>query len=567
MNNKTTKKADSLGPTAKRLMEVFTLPQLYRLVNLLSESTEKRISLFKLRFSEVAPSTDDVMAVFEPLLRAFPELREHCDLDGLASAVVKTCGKGAELASSSRRRPKSLADVGKTRRRYRKAIGALESVPRVLRQEALKMIETGNWDRLEKAETFLLVTAETAGAKNCGDLEALVYLASRKRGCNQMIRALVQNWREAEERHVQKYSQGHEILDVGSGKRRRVGTMPLEDARKVALWNSRLLENFWHGEDREKRVLDATMLRTVEWCEIGGFDDWWARWAKEVTEGVLHGGGENTPDFAVWLFGLLRSGMAVKLLGTGMATALTALQYGEPEADTPWRVQYYGSEGCVLRDSVSVAATMLFGASIAGRCDSELALLERAANFLLRSQQTGGPWPIWADEGAPSIQETAMVVHALALNKPRGWEHAAKNAADWLWSVQEPTGCWSEMGADGCEAFLTVLVLDAIELAEGGTRVTFSPPECQDAAVGVGHEENDGHAKGGLVGKRSAKEALDGARIPKRRRKTARRRLYVLAQKAIADGKEVAWPCDKSTGRKWEFDASWAMEVLERYTK
>jgi hypothetical protein len=65
-----------------------------------------------------------------------------------------------------------------------------------------------------------------------------------------------------------------------------------------------------------------------------------------------------------------------------------------------------------------------------------------------------------------------MVLHALALARPRSWPRIAATARDWLWSMQETNGSWTEAGTPG-PAYLTVLVLDAITLANGEPNVTF----------------------------------------------------------------------------------------------
>jgi hypothetical protein len=68
-----------------------------------------------------------------------------------------------------------------------------------------------------------------------------------------------------------------------------------------------------------------------------------------------------------------------------------------------------------------------------------------------------------------------MAIHALCLKRPGGWKRAVTKGAEWLWSQQAEFGGWSEECAHS--VYLTVLVLDAIELAAGGTQVTFRTTE------------------------------------------------------------------------------------------
>ena len=70
---------------------------------------------------------------------------------------------------------------------------------------------------------------------------------------------------------------------------------------------------------------------------------------------------------------------------------------------------------------------------------------------------------------------TAMALHALALAQPGGWKRQAALAQKWLWSVQPKDGSWTEPRTPG-PVYLTVLVLDAIALANGEKDVTFNMP-------------------------------------------------------------------------------------------
>lgn len=74
-----------------------------------------------------------------------------------------------------------------------------------------------------------------------------------------------------------------------------------------------------------------------------------------------------------------------------------------------------------------------------------------------------------------------MAMHALVVGKPNGWDEAVHKAADWLWTQQTGFGCWLQPGVD--PVYLTVLVLDAIELAGGGDCLTWKLLRANDVAV------------------------------------------------------------------------------------
>jgi hypothetical protein len=93
------------------------------------------------------------------------------------------------------------------------------------------------------------------------------------------------------------------------------------------------------------------------------------------------------------------------------------------------------------------------------------AVIDRMVDVLQRGQDTTGAWRDWAGDPELSIESTAMALHALALARPDRWERSAKKGRDWLWSRQQDDGAWREEAGDSL--YLTVLVLDAINLADG----------------------------------------------------------------------------------------------------
>jgi len=75
---------------------------------------------------------------------------------------------------------------------------------------------------------------------------------------------------------------------------------------------------------------------------------------------------------------------------------------------------------------------------------------------------------------------TAMAVHALAMRKPKGWDWQFLRHAVGFGQFRTYQ-MWIELDCPD-SVYLTVLVLDALELAAGGTKVTFDlrcPPGTQ----------------------------------------------------------------------------------------
>jgi hypothetical protein len=317
----------------------------------------------------------------------------------------------------------------------------------------------------EKAEAWVRYCAQNM--EDDGDQEALLYLVSRGHDCTAEINKLVAEWRHAERHRIEAAKKF--VHYVMPGKAARISGLSEFELR-----------NFWGpAHDCQGYSIDATMLRTVGWCQIGGFEEWWRRMAKMFREGILRGGVETVPA-ASYLFNMCRSDYAIKLMKPALERCLEAIEIPTDDPECPWRFLPYSVAG--KRRPVELVGNLAFASWVAfanfrlrGR-DFNRDLVTGALEELLRHQDENGAWRSWAHDQEPSIEATASAVHALGLGKPLGWERVVDLAVAWLWTVQQKSGCWVE---DGCPdpAYLTVLVLDAIELSKGGHKVTFSVPD------------------------------------------------------------------------------------------
>ncbi len=309
-----------------------------------------------------------------------------------------------------------------------------------------------------------------------GDQEALVYLRSRGHECRKQIDKLLSNWKRAARQSIAECAKGISIGTLETGKTKRMGGMPLVKASDVKNLSPYILRNFWGGRDEQELSIDATMLRAVEWCDIGGFDDWWERLARSTTQDTVQGGIDPVPG-SFWLFNMCRSDYAIELMDKALDRALEAIELALHEDVYPWRVlRPWGPRGD--RDGSSVDH-LPYACSIAfanwrlrpDHCKEDL--VQQAAQTILKAQDEVGAWSCWADRKIPSVETTAMCVHALAVTRPRGWERAAAKAAEWLWAKQERSGCWLDEGSPD-SVYLSVLVLDALDMVEGREQYTFA---------------------------------------------------------------------------------------------
>jgi len=191
---------------------------------------------------------------------------------------------------------------------------------------------------------------------------------------------------------------------------------------------------------------------------------------------MVQGGIDPIPG-SFWLFSMCRSNYAIELMKRALERALEAIELPLDDDCFPWRVlRSWGpneERACVSVDHLPYASTIVFANRRLHPEQGNVALVQEAAQIILNTQDEAGAWSSCADLKVPSVETTAMCVHALVLARPRGWERAAAMAAKWLWAKQEHSGCWIDRSSPD-PVYLSVLVLDALDLVAGKERVTFA---------------------------------------------------------------------------------------------
>jgi len=332
---------------------------------------------------------------------------------------------------------------------------------------------------IERAEKWLRYVANNG--ESFGDTEALVYLISRGYDCKSEIEEVVKMWYDSVESVIEEAKRGVSALIIDSDtnlgrKTRRIGGIKRKNFKDITNISTFWLRNFWFRRYSQEFSIDATMLRTVEWCKIGGFDEWWERLVKETKMNVLQGGFSPHPGI-FWLFNMCRSDLAVELMKDTLTVAFKSVLLSDYRQEFPWRISreytYKNKRRFGYFDNYLYCGQMVFCNYILKE-NSNDAIKKNALNLILKSQNIEqGYWTFYEGDKEPSIETTAVNIHALCLEKPRGWERAVEKAKKWLWSVQKKDGYWYEASCPD-PVYLTVLVLDAIELADNGNFVTFS---------------------------------------------------------------------------------------------
>jgi hypothetical protein len=323
---------------------------------------------------------------------------------------------------------------------------------------------------LERAETWIEKAVETYG--DYSKQEGIVYLVSRGYDCAEIIKDLVAVWKRDEKGSIEFCMAGRSRRNFDTGQLGEVvyEGLTYQEAIDSLRWSPFEPIDFWvaaHGFSLESEMISpAIMLRTVQWCKIGGFDLWWHRLAKFDYELTVQLGVDPLPA-VFYLFSMCRSDYALELMPRALNRILEAIEIPDNQQTYPWRRWRIQDPPPGPFDHFSYAASLVFANERLQVAHSKTDLLNQASEALLKNQALEGYWCCWADDEEPSIQTTAMAIHALALRRPRGWELAVAAARDWLWSVQDISGAWVEFDCPQ-SLYLTVLVLDALELARGG---------------------------------------------------------------------------------------------------
>lgn len=306
----------------------------------------------------------------------------------------------------------------------------------------------------------------------------MVYLASRGLDHQKQTADAIRIWRDAERRAIERCAAGNASVMEADGTVRPVGGMPRFEASDIENRSRFQLMDFW-DQDRSPHPTEATLLRVVEWCGVTGFDSWWRRLTREAREDILLGGPD--PEHLVWwLFDLSRSGYAIELMGPTLIRALDVVSVTTNFRRQPWiyghdKRRKDGFREYVFDEDLAYASALAW-------CTKRLSpntggdLVDSAVGSLAKHQLETGAWAYSTASDEPSIEATALAIHAIrTAGHPRS-EAMISDAAAWLLKQQDQAGYWSEESSQN-PVYLTVLVLDALELALNGRQTTFAGPK------------------------------------------------------------------------------------------
>ncbi|MBE0670571.1 MAG: hypothetical protein IH588_08290 [Anaerolineales bacterium] len=336
------------------------------------------------------------------------------------------------------------------------------------------------YDSLDWASQFII--------NKFADQEALIYFISRGVDCNNHVKKMVARLKEHKKESESFWNfletkSDNELKFFGFQKKK---TRTRKADRDASYYAALSRSSFSLANDDEAYTV-ASMIRTFQWCDIGGYDMVWREYANRLNEDVNRGGEINSEIASHMLFDVCRSDFAIEVMGDNLVKLLDIVEMPDYQLTIPWHRWNY--DDISLRAGIKTNSIFAYAASIAfaerrlRQDKTNQELVEKALKWLLEVQEENGAWKISTLLDQPSIMGTCMVVHALAINKPKGWKLAVSQACSWLVSQQDNFGFWYESPFPSTDPiYLTVLVLDTLNLAEENPTLTFRIEEKYNTA-------------------------------------------------------------------------------------
>jgi len=269
-----------------------------------------------------------------------------------------------------------------------------------------------------------------------------------------------------------------------------------------------LLSKWGHYDAQDNLIMLMALLRAAQYGRIDEFNNLFCCELKQFLHAQEIGFVRIRWTVDI-LFLACRSRIALGSLQKDFAQAMRSIydlfdRYELP----PWSREWEG-ETHKREDSLNLAARYLFAEGIIGPAPGRGELAREAARLLLRRQESAGFWradrhvPMDDDDydcgdiaEANDIELTATAIHALCVTRPVGWQGAVSRGAAWLRQRQREDGLWEDCGDfppiwwEASRVWLLVLILDALDLADGKTEVTFDIPRVPTAGIAGGARAN-----------------------------------------------------------------------------
>jgi len=230
------------------------------------------------------------------------------------------------------------------------------------------------------------------------------------------------------------------------------------------------IPNFWSGRRNEVNTIDATMLRVVQWCKLSGFDGYWKRLVQDVELNVPFDIQDKFQRIQ-WMYSMCRCEYAIELMYNKLSLLIEILTiHDDHELNHVWEFLFYHPQTWEreVRSSPFISAGLIFIIMRLGKKEQYLQFVREAKEYLIKSQTQEGGWRRFSNDEEISIETTALCIHTLALVDIENLSHIIKKGAECLYNRQDVWGLWFESKEYFVSSeYLTVFVLDAIEISEG----------------------------------------------------------------------------------------------------
>lgn len=230
------------------------------------------------------------------------------------------------------------------------------------------------------------------------------------------------------------------------------------------------IPNFWVGRRNEVNTIDATMLRVAQWCKLSGFDGYWKRLFHDIELNVPFDISDRMQRIQ-WMFSVCRCEYAIDLMFSKLSLLIEILIIlDEENVNNIWEYLHFDPKNLEkeVRNSAFITSGLLFILIRLGKRNQYSSLIYEAKEFLIKTQTQEGGWKRFSNDESISIETTAMCIHALSLVDYESLTYVIKKGVECLYTKQDVWGLWFEENDFFVSSeYLTVLVLDAIELEEG----------------------------------------------------------------------------------------------------
>jgi hypothetical protein len=230
----------------------------------------------------------------------------------------------------------------------------------------------------------------------------------------------------------------------------------------------------------------ARVLRLIKWAEIGSLKEEWSRIYSELTLPAnldyhrdLH---SNNSIIYAQTLPLFRSDLAIQNMRPKLLSLIFQWQDClESFFNKKWMWKHRMEKDLSFEQAnAMLVTTFIFGVNRLQVNDINKKILSNSIQYLIDNQSDSGSW---SDNESISQTEnvklSAMGIHALYPTRENGSKRCIDKTVKWLLRHQQPNGGWYQLGRETSpnNVYTTVFVLDALELANGGSQVTFIIPD------------------------------------------------------------------------------------------